>query len=75
MLERDIDLKEEFVDTWDQLIPKVMDMCAKSDSQLLSNFLSTYTLDEVSDSKCTYYHAYFIILLYISRPWTIKQLR
>ena len=51
MLEKEINTKEEILDTWNELVPKVFDMCSNSECQRLKGFLSTYTYDGASDGN------------------------
>lgn len=53
MLEKDINMKGEFLDVWEQQVPKVLDLCGNSESKRLNDFLATYTYDKVSDGKLT----------------------
>ena len=45
------DMNEAIMDSWNNFVPKILDMCTDSDSPGLQHFLDLYSLDEVSDGK------------------------
>lgn len=49
-MERD-NLEKEFAETWNKLIPKIVDLAKHNDSTALGQFLGTYECTEVSDGK------------------------
>lgn len=44
-------MNEAIMDSWNNFVPKILDMCTDSDSPGLQHFLDLYSLDEVSDGK------------------------
>lgn len=45
------DLRNEFIETWDNLVPKVLDLAKDSEIAGLSQFLTAHGCGEVSDGK------------------------
>ena len=45
------DLRSEYMEIWDSLVPKILDLAQSGDNTGLAQFLDAHTYNEVSDGK------------------------